>query len=141
MKRKILYLLATLVLLGIASTTSLAQEQLLFRVSIPFEFIAGGVHMGSGDYLAFHATPTILKFVREDGKASAWVTVKPSSVLAKEGTNQIVFTKYGNTYFLSKVQTGHDQQNHECYQCREEQTLAAHYRTTEVTTIALAATK
>lgn len=141
MKRKAAYLLTVLTLVLLVPATLSAQEQLLFRVTIPFEFIAGGVHLAPGEYLAFHATPSVIKFVREDGRASTWITVKPSPVLAKESTNQIIFTKYGETYFLSKVQTGYDQQTHECYRCRAEQVLAAQYRASDVQTLALAVTK
>ena len=55
-----------------------AQEQLLFRVEIPFNFVAGGVHLSAGKYLAFHANPATIQLIREDGKASAWIPVKPS---------------------------------------------------------------
>jgi len=122
---KILCVLATIIAVVIVPMTAQAQDQLQFRVNIPFEFVAGGVHMGAGNYLAFHVTPMILNFVREDGKGSAWVKVIPSPVATNDGTNQIVFTKYGDTYFLSKVHTGHDHQMHDCLRCPEEKNLMA----------------
>jgi hypothetical protein len=138
MKPKTLIMLAALVvLLPLLSATAQAQEQLLFRVNVPFEFIAGGVHLSSGQYLAFHTTPTMIQLVREDGRASAYITVKASPVLDGDNGNRIIFNKYGATYFLAQVQTGHDQQTHECYKCRGEQTLAAKYRPSEVKTVAV----
>lgn len=138
MKPKTLIILATVaVLLPLLSSTLQAQEQLLFRVNVPFEFIAGGVHLPSGQYLAFHATPTIIQLVREDGHAAAWIPVKGSPVMSGESATQIIFNRYGETYFLSQVKTGRDQQVHECFQCRGEKTLAARYRPSEVKTVAL----
>lgn len=139
MKPKTLITLAALVvLLPVLSSTLQAQEHLLFRVNVPFEFIAGGVHLSPGQYLAFHSTPTMIQLVREDGHASAWIPVQPASPLAsEENSNQIVFNKYGETYFLAQVKTVHDQQVHRCHKCRGEQILAAQYRTSEVKTVAL----
>ena len=112
---------------------------MLFRVSIPFEFVAGGVHLSPGDYSAFHETPNLIRLMREDGRANAWIAVKASPVTANEHINQLVFNKYGDRYFLAKVQTGHDQQVHECFRCRGEQTIAAQYRGTGTKTVAIAA--
>lgn len=130
-------LAALLVLLALFPTTLQAQEQLLFQVNVPFEFIAGGVHLSAGHYLAFHVTPSMIQLVREDGRSAAWVPVKASPAASEGTTNQLVFNRYGDTYFLSQVKTGHDQQVHECYKCRREQVLAAHFRASDVKTVAL----
>jgi hypothetical protein len=135
MKPKILIILATVaVLLPLLSSTLQAQEQLLFRVNVPFEFIAGGVHLSSGQYLAFHVTPNMIQLTRVDGRANAYIAVKGLVMNGNNG-NRIIFNKYGETYFLAQVQTGHDQQTHECFQCRGEKTLAARYRPSEAFTL------
>jgi hypothetical protein len=139
MKTQIIILLAALVLVPLVSSRLQAQEKLLFRVEVPFEFVAGGVHLSSGQYLAFHATPVMIQLVRQDGRASAWIPVKASPVTAGNGSNEIVFNRYGDSYFLSQVRTGHDQQTHECYKCRGEQTLAAQYRSSRPQTVVIAA--
>ena len=118
MKSRIVRLVVALVALTLLSSIGNAQERLLFRVNVPFEFIAAGVHMPTGTYLAFHETSTIIKLVRVDGRASAWIAVKPSPVVLSDARSEIVFNKYGDTYFLSKVNTGYDQQVHECFRCQ-----------------------
>ena len=137
MTRKTFIVLTALLTLPLLSFTVQAQEQMLFRVDIPFEFIAAGVHLPAGQYLAFHTTPAIIHLVREDGRAAAWIPVKASPVASSESSNQLVFNRYGETYFLAHVKTGHDQQVHECFKCRGEQKLAAQYRASEVKTVAL----
>lgn len=141
MKPRILIaLIAVTALLLVFSPSVQAQQQLLFRVDVPFEFIAGGVHLPSGQYLAFHTSPSMLELVNRDGRASAWIPVKASPVAKDgDGPNEIVFNRYGDTYFLSKVRTAHDQQVHECFRCQGEKTLAAQYRSSEVKTVTLAA--
>lgn len=139
MKLQTFIVLAALVLMTLLVPGVQAQERLLFRVDIPFEFMAGGVHLLPGQYLAFHTAPLMIELVRQDGHASAWLPVKASPVMSGENSNQLLFKRYGDTYFLSGVQTGYDQQLHECYRCRAEKTLAAQYRSTEPKTVVIAA--
>lgn len=124
MKAGMFLALAVLVLLIPISTNLQAQEQLLFRANIPFEFMASGIHMPAGEYMGFHTSPSLIHIVRQDGRASSWIHVKASPVASDETRNQLVFNRYGNTYFLARVNTGHDQQVHECFRCRAEQMLA-----------------
>ena len=137
MKTRMFLMLGTLVLLTVVPMTLQAQEQLQFRVNIPFEFIAGEVHMPAGEYMGFHPTPTIMQIVREDGRASAWVHVKVSTG-NDETQNRLAFKRYGDTYFLSKITTRHDQQEHECFRCRAEKTLAAQYAPAKPETLTVA---
>lgn len=138
MKTRMFLMLGAVALLAVLPTALQAQEQMLFRVNIPFEFIAGGVHMPAGEYMGFHTTPSLIQVVREDGRASAWIHVKASPVGNGETRNQLVFNRYGDTYFLAKVTTGHDQQEHECFRCRMEQTLAAQYAPAKPETVLVA---
>lgn len=138
--RFLMALTAVTVLLLALSPAAQAQQQFLFRVDVPFEFIAGGTHLPSGQYLAFHTAPSMIELVNQNGRASAWIPVKASPAANDgDGPNQMVFNRYGDTYFLSKVQTAHDQQLHECFRCQGEQKLAAQYRSSDVKTIVLAA--
>ena len=139
MKTRIALTIALLVIVPMFTSSAQAQEQMLFRVNIPFEFVAGGIHLSSGDYIAFHASPSIIQLVREDGRGSVWVAVKASPVMAGETNSQLIFNKYGDSYFLAKVQTGEDQQVHECFRCRAEQTLAARSLAPTVQTVTIAA--
>ena len=139
MKTRIALTIALLVIVPMFTSSAKAQEQMLFRVNIPFEFVAGGAHLSAGDYIAFHASPSIIQLVREDGRASAWAAVKASPVMAGGTNNQLIFNKYGDSYFLAKVQTGGDQQLHECFRCRAEQTLAARSLATGAQTVTIAA--
>jgi hypothetical protein len=137
MKPHILITLAALAFIATFSTVLQCQEQLLFRVNVPFNFTASGVQLSAGEYLAFHTTPTTIQLVRKDGKGSVWVAVKPSPVRSGGSVTQIVFNRYGGTYFLSQVHTGADQQIHECYKCHAEKVLIAQNLNADVETIAL----
>jgi hypothetical protein len=69
--------------------------------------------------------------------ASAWILVKASPVASEGTSNQLVFNRYGETYFLEQVNTAHDRQVHECFKCRGERELAEKYRASAVQTAIL----
>jgi hypothetical protein len=98
----------------------------LLRVQVPFEFIAGGMHLPAGQYDILHVGgPNLIMLRSSDGYARALVSVKVSPTRADESTTKLVFNKYGETYFLSQVWTEQDNQVHQCAKGREEEALAA----------------
>ena len=125
MRTKWITIISLMALLFVAAPASQAQQQLLFRVNIPFDFVAGGAHLSAGEYIAFHTTPTIIQLVRRDRKASAWVPVKATPTASGEPGNLLIFNRYGQSYFLASIVTGHDQQIHECFRCKSEQMMIA----------------
>ena len=128
MKSKLLIILATVaVLLPLLSSTLQAQQQLLFRVEVPFEFSAGGVHFPAGQYLAFHVTSKMIQLTRVDGRTSAYIAMN-APIMGGDTGNRIIFNKYGASYFLAQVHTGYNQETHACSKCRAEQILAAQAR-------------
>jgi hypothetical protein len=88
----------------------------------------------------FHTSPSMLQMQRKDGRASAFFAVRGSPEASGDTANRIVFNRYGETYFLAQVGTGHDQQVHECFKCRGEQALAAQYKAKDVRTVTVAGT-
>jgi hypothetical protein len=96
----------------------------LFRVDVPFAFMAAGVHLPAGYYLVSHVDPSLILIETQDGKARALVHVaienSNSSALTK-----LVFNKYGDHYFLAQVWTEQDQQVHHCTKCPAERQLVA----------------
>jgi hypothetical protein len=106
----------------------------LFRVDVPFAFIAAGVHLPAGPYIVSHVDPSLILIETQDGKARALVHVAienfNSSTPAK-----LVFNKYGDQYFMAQVWTEQDQQMHHCTKCRAERQLEAQARPAEQTIV------
>ncbi len=136
--------LSFVILMVLLAPNAGAQQQLLFKADIPFEFVVEGIHMPAGQYLAFHTTPSIIQLVKADGRASAWVNVKASAVQSGDSKNYMVFNCYGDVrcdaYFLAQIHSGSDQQVHECYRCRAEKTMMAQARS-KARTVEVAALK
>ena len=130
--------LAVLVV-AVAFLSAFVQAQMviktpLFRVDVPFAFMAAGVHLPAGSYIVSHVDPSLILVETQDGKARALVHVaienSNSSTPAK-----LVFNKYGDQFFMAQVWTEQDQQVHHCTKCPAERQLLAKARQAEETVI------
>jgi hypothetical protein len=121
----------TALALFLMSITALAHAQMpirqpLFRVDIPFAFVAGGVHLPAGQYHVYHpGDPYLVVLERDDGRARAMAYVHPSATDDGQASTKLVFNKYGDQYFLSQVWTEPDREVHQCFKCRMEKSLLA----------------
>ncbi len=76
-------------------------------VEVPFDYYVSGVAMPAGTYLIDGHTQTqSILFVRNiRGTASAIVATRPEGI-ATHGRSELLFHRYGNTYFLARVTDG-----------------------------------
>ncbi len=120
-------LLVTL-LVAIFCTTTSAQsnKELLFKVSVPFDFVAGDARLPAGHYSVYHvSTKSMILVESEAGKGASFVQVGVASLAAGEHLNALVFNRYGERYFLSQITTKNDHEVHTCSKGRDEQILIA----------------
>ena len=113
MKKQIAVGVALLVA-AIAAGPSHAQ-QIVAKANIPFEFQMGNKTMPAGEYLIQRVSDTnevALMIRRTDASAATAITT--FAVDAKNGDSEpeLVFHKYGNSYFLSEIWTGQGQGRH-----------------------------
>lgn len=92
------YLAAALISMGSACAHAQAT---VFKV--PFDFTVGNQVLPAGTYqVSYHATKTaILIRSQDDGRFHAFATTYPADPSTRDG--KVVFTKYGNQYFLHEV--------------------------------------
>ena len=140
MKTRILnlaVLVALVVLLPAMLHAQMAIRQPLFQIDIPFAFVAEGVHLPAGHYSVYHpGDPYLIVIEKDDGRARAMAYVHPSATSSSESSTKLVFNKYGDQYFLSQVWTEPDQEVHQCFRCRAEQTLMAQAGTPHLVVVA-----
>lgn len=129
MKTRILnlaVLAAVVMLLTGVLNAQMPIRQPLFRVDIPFAFMAGGTHLPAGHYYVYHpGDPYLIVIERDDGRARAMAYVHPAANNPSTSSTKLVFNKYGDQHFLSQVWTEADQQVHHCFKCRMERELMA----------------
>ncbi len=76
-------------------------------VEIPFDYYVSGVAMAAGRYVIDGHThnQSILIVRNSRGSAHAIAATRPEGV-ATDGRSELLFHRYGNTYFLARVTNG-----------------------------------
>ncbi len=130
-------LLAIILLTQAALQAQIPIKQPLFRVDIPFAFVAAGVHLPAGHYHVYHpGDPYLIVIEKDDARARAMAYVHPAASNADESSTKLVFNRYGDQYFLAQVWTEPDQEVHQCFQCRAEKALMAQVGKSELVVVA-----
>jgi hypothetical protein len=104
------YLLSLFCALVFALTMipSKAQAQILndFEVKVPFQFHVGNTKLPAGQYL-IHVLDgsdlSVMEITSADGTISALFQVQETQAKSTPAKNELVFNKYGNRYFLTKL--------------------------------------
>jgi hypothetical protein len=96
----------TLVTLGISAFLSpvalLAQPQI--NATIPFDFTVGSKSFPAGDYSVKQVNEYVLLIQSiTDGTGVMTMTIPSEKTQKSDGTPVLVFNRYGDSYFLSKV--------------------------------------
>jgi len=92
----------TIAITMLLATSALAQGSRLL-VDIPFDFNVGDVKMSSGKYTIKALSATTLQIKSADSDRAV-VSVSNIAASPQDLTaSQLVFTQYGNRYFLSSV--------------------------------------
>ncbi len=111
MKRQAFMILTTLSLLVILAATSVYAQisNVLGVAKIPFEFSVGNKVLPAGEYTVSQMTQDTLVIRNVDFSASDIVLTIPTRARTTPNESALVFNRYGDQYFLSKVwTTGND---------------------------------
>jgi hypothetical protein len=106
MKSRLTVLLATLCLAAVVVVPASA-ETIQLTGTVPFSFVAGNRTMPAGDY-TLNTTPAMAGAWVISGagdRAGSFVVAQPGAKKASGETPRLVFTRYGDRYFLSQIWT------------------------------------
>lgn len=105
MKKQIV---TTAILVGclIAVGVSSAQAQIIspVRANIPFSFFVGEKLLPAGEYTIREQVPGMMKIQRDDGKDAAFFITVGHQKSSSPKTSDLVFNRYGNKTFLTRVE-------------------------------------
>ena len=91
-------------LLSIAAAVAVHAQNLHFRAYVPFQFIVGTEILPAGQYSVDMVSPSgVLRVYCLDHKSYTAVVGFPYQSADPTGDDRLVFHRYGNTYFLSRV--------------------------------------
>jgi hypothetical protein len=100
--------LLMLLLFALTVCPGKAHAQIIgnLEVNIPFQFHAGNAKLPPGKYIIHmldNSDLTVMEISSADGSISALFEVQEAEANSTPGKSELIFNKYGNRYFLSKL--------------------------------------
>ena len=149
MKQKVLFAVLACGLFAVCAPATVSAQipGTAIRVSIPFDFNVRGKVLPQGEYMIKRVSdrPDVLE-IQNVGRLDhekAVFTTEAFSVRRAPGKGEIIFHKYGDEYFLSRVLAGGEQTGRELPLSRQERTLkretVGSYHASQPETVTLAA--
>ena len=108
-ERHRLMLLLIALIFALALYPNQAHAQIIgnLEVNIPFQFHAGNVKLPAGKYLIHMldggADPGVMEIINADGSTAALFEVQQAQANSSPAKSELIFDKYGNHYFLTKL--------------------------------------
>lgn len=103
MKKQILNVVVTLCVISALSIAGFAGLERSLKVNIPFDFMVGGKKLAAGEYTiereSIHGALVIRNWETKKGVAA----ITHESQKGVNGKARLVFHRYGNQYFLTRV--------------------------------------
>ena len=146
MKRKFLSVMVTcfLVTLGAAAKANAQLPGTAIHASIPFDFIVSGKTLPAGTYEIRRITDSpdslIIRNVTINHDLATFLT-DPVQARARMNHGELIFNRYGDTYFLSRIWDGGEPTGRELPTSRQERQLkrevASNSHTPETVAVAI----
>jgi hypothetical protein len=133
MKKKIVVVVAA-VLLSVVATSICYAQQAVLVMNIPFAFKAGNQTLPAGEYRVesvLTGTGQLQCLRQKDGHAVMIVSTMWVETRNGNPNPELVFNRYGQTYFLSQIWTG-GAQGHQLFKSDREKEMALGQRRTEL---------
>ena len=113
MKRYAIMVFTTLSLLAMLTATSVkAQSNLHLEVNIPFEFSVGNKALPAGEYTVRYVAQGMLVIQSVDRHVSQVFSILSTEAGRGRDESSLIFTRYGDQYFLSTIWTAGDNIGH-----------------------------
>jgi hypothetical protein len=124
MKKQVLKIFSMLSLfVPLAAGSVYAQSDLRLKVNIPFEFSVGNEALPAGEYTVRHMFRGVLVIQNADGSATKIFSTNGASASKTPYESSLVFHRYGDEYFLSKIWTSGNDTGREIFKSRAEREI------------------
>ena len=108
-------------------STSLHAQTMNMLASIPFDFRIGNTAFPSGEYSIRHSDGVLsVKQTTRNGKGGMFMTVGEDRPKTSTSAGTLQFSRYGDSYYLSKVWTPNSQVARATLRTPRERELASH---------------
>ena len=95
-------LIALTLFAGLMVPTTQAQS-IILTADIPFDFVVGDKQLHSGEYNVKQTHPGVMLIQSKDARSSAMVLTTAAEAGKMSDVGKLVFNRYGDQYFLSKI--------------------------------------
>jgi hypothetical protein len=124
MKKQVLKIFSMLSLfVTLAAGSVYAQSAMRLKVNIPFEFSVGNEALPAGEYTVRQRFQGHLVIQSADGSATKTFPTIGARASKTPNKSSLVFHRYGDEYFLSRIWTTGDNTGHELFKSRAEREL------------------
>jgi hypothetical protein len=116
-------LIALTLFAGLMVPATQAQSTML-KANIPFDFVVGDKQFPSGEYNVKPVNQTATLIQSEDTVSSAIVLTSAAQAKQISSVGKLVFNRYGDQYFLSKIWPAASDRGRELRKSRLEREMA-----------------
>jgi hypothetical protein len=95
-------LIALTLFAGLMVPATQAQS-IILKADIPFDFVVGDKQLHSGEYNVKQTHPGVMLIQSKDARSSAMVLTTAAEAGKISDVGKLVFNRYGDQYFLSKI--------------------------------------
>ena len=137
MYRRVFNVLAVISLFGMLAAPVVQAQSGMLVANIPFQFNVGKAVLPSGEYHIKSVSPSTYLIQSKDGHQAAVANTIGVTSSKEEDKGKLVFNRYGNQYFLSKVWNPGNREGRELLKSRTEVEIARSMSSPEATTVAV----
>ena len=127
-------------LLGLSlllATASAFAQTISLKANIPFNFVVNGKTLPAGEYTVKTMGSERTLSIRDSSQtATSLVLANACESMQPADRTKLVFHRYGDSYFLTKVWISGNTSGHEIPASKQEAELAARYSGPEVVAVA-----
>lgn len=126
---------ALVMLAGFFTAGSLHAQDHQARATVPFSFVVGSKQLPAGSYMISSESNDILIIQNRARPVGAVTLMDAADALPYQGHSHLVFTKYGDRYFLSEIRCSWTAMNGDIPRSKAERQARDQQASLELTTI------
>ena len=113
-------------------------QSIMLKANIPFDFVVGEKRLPSGEYHVKSLNPVLTQIQSKDGHSTAIVLTAGMQAAKISDAGKLVFNRYGDQYFMSKIWAPSSDSGRELPKSRLEREVAQRLSNGGATVIAAA---
>ena len=112
-------------------------QSIMLKANIPFDFVVGEKRLPSGQYHVKSLNPVLTQIESKDARSTAIVLTTGMQAAKISDVGKLVFNRYGDQYFLSKIWVPSSNSGRELPKSHLEREVAQRFSNGGTTVIAI----